>query len=106
MLIPAAVIYDPGASMVRNEALLENHVTVSAEPTGVPGPPSYTAPTETAAGTQPGDDIRFVYPSLPDAATERIPADRAFATGKAKTSVSHGFVEPPPPRLILMTEIL
>jgi hypothetical protein len=77
--MPAAVIIEPGARSVRNEAEFEKEVTRSAL-----APASYTAPTDTASGTHAGELIMFVYELLPEATIERIPAWRALRMATAK----------------------
>ena len=95
--MPDAVMNAPGASMVRNNALLEKQgilsgpLVLSVHPEfQVNGPfqvVSYTAPTDTTPGVQAGLDMPSVKALLPDEATARIPALRAFAIG-----VTYGLV--------------
>ncbi len=80
----------PGASRDRNEALLENHDTVSA---------LVVDPTLIAVEMHAGNSSRPVAPSFPAATTVAIPTERRLSTVDLPGAVSQFVEEAPPPRL-------
>lgn len=87
MVIPAADMRAPGASIERVAELCEKQVTLSAAVVPslqalklrLPTFASYTAPTLTAPGTHAGHEMAAELPELPEATTGTIPAANASA---------------------------
>ncbi|MEZ5144321.1 MAG: hypothetical protein R2726_17640 [Acidimicrobiales bacterium] len=63
------------------------------------------APTLTALDTQAGSAMPFLLPSLPDATTGAMPADRRASNGPFWASKSQGPGHEKPPRLMLAAAI-
>ena len=95
------VIELPGASSLRNGATFVNDDMTSD---------FVVDPTLMAVEMQPGDDIAFGKPSLPDATTVAIPTERNWSIAALVdplfASHTDSLVNDPPPRLMFTDAML
>jgi hypothetical protein len=93
----ADVIFVPGASKDKKDALFELSLTVSL---------FVVLPTLIADEIQAGAASASVKPLLPEATTLAIPTERKLSIGAFSGSVSQLLVNLPPPRLMFTAAIL